>query len=49
MYLLFRYKNITPSEYYCMGKGERTVLRAFMEVEIRDRHEKDKNMASMFG
>lgn len=49
MYLLFRYKNITPSEYYRMGKGEKTVLRAFMEVEIKDRREKDKDMASMFG
>lgn len=43
MYLLFRYKDITPMEYYRMGRGEKTVLRAFMRVEIKDRNENAKN------
>lgn len=37
MYLLFRYKNIMPMEYYSMGRGEKTVLGAFMEFEIEER------------
>ena len=37
MYLLFRYKNVKPSEYHSMGRGEKTILRAFMKVEIEDR------------
>lgn len=38
MYLLFRYKGYKPSEYNNMGRGEKTVLRAFMKVEIEERN-----------
>lgn len=39
MYLLFRYHHITPSQFYEMGYGERTVIKAFMHYEIEKRNE----------
>ncbi len=39
MYLLFRYHHITPAQYYQMGCGEQTVIRAFMHYEIDVRNE----------
>lgn len=38
MYLLFRYKNITPSDFYSRKPGEKIILRAFMEKEIEERN-----------
>lgn len=37
MYLLFRYKNRNPSEFYDLPLGEKTIVSAFMEREIEDR------------
>lgn len=37
MYLLFRYKNIKPSEFNEMGRGEKIILKSFMKLEIEDR------------
>lgn len=41
-YLLFRYKGWNPSRYYSMGRGEKDVLKGFMEVEIEERKEIEK-------
>lgn len=49
MYLLFRYKNIKPSEYYNMARGDKRICRAFMEVEIKEREKEKQNIMSMFG
>lgn len=38
MYLLFRYKNIMPSDYYWRGPGEKRILRAFMTKEIEEKN-----------
>lgn len=43
-FLLFRYKDITPSEYYSMGRGEKTVLKAFMKEEIKQRQKEIENI-----
>jgi len=37
MYLLFRLKNISPSDYYWKKPGEKIILRAFMEREAEER------------
>ena len=36
MYWHYARHNLKPSEYYAMGIGERTVLRAFMLKEIEE-------------
>lgn len=47
MYLLFRYHNITPAQYYRMGYGEQTVIRAFMHYEIEQRIREWKEIEEM--
>ena len=42
MYLLFRYHDILPSKVKNMGRGEKTVLKAFISQEIKDRNEELK-------
>lgn len=37
MYLLFRYHNIMPKEFYEMGYGERVIVRSMMHYEIEQR------------
>lgn len=37
MYLLFRYHDITPAQYYQMGYGEQRVIHAFMTYEVEQR------------
>jgi len=37
-YLLFRFKNMTPQEYYNKKPGEKKILRAFIAIEINERH-----------
>ncbi len=39
MYWHYVRHGLKPSEYYQMGPGERIVLRAFMEQEIKDEQE----------
>lgn len=39
MYLLFRFHHILPSQYYGMGFGERTTLKAFIHYEVEKRNE----------
>lgn len=47
MYLLFRYHHITPLQYYRMGYGERTVIRAFMHYEVEKRNEELEEIENM--
>nr|DAO04929.1 MAG TPA: hypothetical protein [Caudoviricetes sp.] len=44
MYLLFRYHDILPSRVREMGRGERTILKAFISQELQDRAEEFKRM-----
>lgn len=44
MYLLFRYHHIKPSEFFEMGMGEKTVLKAFMKYEIHEKNEMYKSL-----
>lgn len=44
MYLLFRYHDILPSCVKEMGRGERTILKAFISQELQDRAEELKRM-----
>lgn len=44
MFLLFYYKDITPMEYYSMGRGEKIILRAFMKEEIEQRQKELEGM-----
>ncbi len=36
MYLLFRFKNWKPSEYFSLGHGEKLIVKAFLKQEIED-------------
>ena len=36
MYWCYREHNITPSQFYEMGEGEKLILHAFMRHEIED-------------
>lgn len=47
MYLLFRYHNIKPSEYYRMGYGEKQVMRAFMHYEAEKRQKEVERIEAM--
>lgn len=47
MYLLFRYHNMKPSEYYRMGYGEKQVMRAFMHYEAEKRKEEADKIETM--
>nr|WP_303244390.1 hypothetical protein [uncultured Cellulosilyticum sp.] len=44
MYLMFRYKNMKPSDFYWLPQGEKIILKCFMEREIHDRNEEIKHM-----
>lgn len=44
MYLLFRYHHITPMQYFTMGYGEKSVIRAFMRYEIDSRNKEIESM-----
>ncbi len=37
MYLLFRYHHILPSRTYRLPAGEKKILRAFMQYEMKAR------------
>lgn len=36
MYYLFCHHHWEPSKYYDMGEGERLIIRAFIQQEIKD-------------
>lgn len=37
MYLLFRWHNLMPGDYYSKGIGEKIILRAFVHKENEER------------
>lgn len=37
MYLLFRWHNILPGQFYSLGMGEKSVLYAFVKQEEEER------------
>ena len=43
MYYLFKYKNIMPAQYYNMGYGEKTIIKAFVQKENEDFYKTSKN------
>ena len=43
MYYLFKYKNIMPSQYYNMGFGEKTIIKAFIKNEAEEHYKTMKN------
>jgi hypothetical protein len=49
MYLLFRYHHMPPSQYYGMGQGERTVIRAFMHYEVQARNDEIERLNQSIG
>lgn len=44
MYLLFKYKNMKPSEVYWLPLGERKILSCFIKREIEERNEEMKQL-----
>lgn len=46
MYLLFKYKNMKPSEFYKIPLGEKSILACFMKLEIEERQ---KELRQMYG
>ncbi|WP_269205628.1 hypothetical protein [Clostridium botulinum] len=44
MYYLFKHKNITPSSFYMMKQGEKKILHAFVNQEIKDRREENNGI-----
>jgi len=43
MQMMFHYwktKGIRPSVFYAMDKGEKTIIKAFFEQEMDDKHKK---------
>lgn len=47
MYLLFRYKNVMPMEFYRMGRGEKIVARSFMKREVEEREKTRESISSL--
>lgn len=47
MYLLFRYHHMTPMQYFGMGYGERTVIKAFMHYEVEQKNEELEEIENM--
>ena len=39
MYLLFKYKNMKPSEFYWFPLGEKKILGCFIKRELEERQE----------
>lgn len=44
MYLLFKYKNMKPSESYYLPLGEKRILACFIKREIEERQQEMKQM-----
>lgn len=47
MYLLFRYHDFTPMQYYEMGFGEKQIIKSFMHYEIEKRNEEIERINKM--
>ena len=46
MYLLFKYKNMKPSEFYWLPLGEKKILGYFIKRELEERQ---KEMQQIYG
>ena len=44
MYLLFKYKNMKPSEFYWLPIGEKKILGCFIKREIEERQEEMRQL-----
>lgn len=44
MYLMFKYKNMRPSEFYSMPLGEKRILSYFIKREIEEKKEELQRM-----
>ena len=44
MYLLFKYKNMKPSEFYWLPLGEKKILSYFIKREIEERQEEMRQL-----
>ena len=42
MYLMFKYKNMNPSEFYQLPLGEKRILSCFIKREIEEKKEELK-------
>lgn len=40
MYALFRLHGWKPSDYYCMGFGQKRIVKAFLRQEVEDLSQK---------
>lgn len=40
MWYLFNEKNIFPSQYYCLGAGEKLIIKAFILKNIEEKNKK---------
>ena len=44
MYLMFKYKNMMPHEFYALPYGEKLILSLFLQREINERNKENKEM-----
>ena len=44
MYMLFREKNIMPSQFYFSTPAEKRIVKVFFQQEIEDRQEERKRL-----
>ncbi|AFM40336.1 hypothetical protein Desaci_1310 [Desulfosporosinus acidiphilus SJ4] len=42
-YLLFKYKNMSPKEFYDKKPGEKKILRAFLFYELAERNRENSS------
>lgn len=49
MYILFRYHNILPGQYFELPYGERLVLRAFAHYEIEQKNKEIEKLNKIQG
>ena len=45
MYLLFREKNIMPSQFYFCSPAEKRIVKVFFKQELEDRAEEAKRLS----
>lgn len=48
MYLLFRYKDILPSDYYWKPAGEKLIIKAFLMKELEERAKEKDELFKLF-
>ncbi|MCI9181090.1 MAG: hypothetical protein HFG50_13995 [Lachnospiraceae bacterium] len=48
-YLHYRFKNWKPTEYMNLPEGQKRIARAYMQQEIRDKVEENKEIQRAIG